>query len=131
MKEFRCIVFNEQEAIAALVERRRKFREPLPVATIKGLSYDTSSGVNSTLLMEDDYGKKIPVAIPEAEMAAALVNYCLGRKIPMPMGAKKGIEVMGSDVTLLLNIADFDMTKPRPAKAKPGAPQARPVPART
>lgn len=126
MKEFRCIVFNEQEAITALVERRRRQREPLPVATIQGIQYGTaSSSTDSVLLMEDDYGKKIPVPIPEAEMAAALVNYCLERRIPMPMGAKKGIEIMGSDVTLLLTIADYDMTKPRPAKPKPP-----PMPAR-
>ena len=121
MKEFRCIVFNEQEAITALVERRRKQRQPLPVATIKGLQYANGEGGEATLLMEDDYGKAIPVAISVPEMAAALVNYCLERRIPMPMGAKKGIEIMGNDITLLLTIADYDLTKPK-APAKPKTP---------
>lgn len=125
MKEFRCIVFNEQEAITAVVGRRRKQREPLPIATIQGLQYATGANNESTLMMEDDYGKKLPVIISGPEMAAALVNYCLERRIPMPMGAKKGIEVMGNDVTLLLTIGDYDMTKPRTATKPKTAQPAR------
>ncbi|MEI8394821.1 MAG: hypothetical protein WCF85_08810 [Rhodospirillaceae bacterium] len=123
MKEFRCIVFNEQEAITAVIERRRKQREALPIATIKGLVYQTDGEYTSILNLIDDYGKKIELPIPRAEMAAALVNYCLTRKIPMPMAAKKNIEVIGSDITLLMTIAEHVMLKSR-AKAKAGAPAA-------
>ena len=120
MKEFRCIVFNEQEAITAVVERRRKQRESLPVATIHSMTYNAEDNT-STLDMVDDYGKKIPVNIGVSEMAAALVNYCLSRKIPMPMAAKKGIEILGKDVTLVMTIAEHDMSKPKPRAAKSGA----------
>ena len=123
MKEFRCIVFSDQEAISAIIERRQKQREQLPVGTILGLSHtkSDSAGVGFTLQTVDDYGKKTPVEIAMAEMAAALVNYCLGRRIPMPASAKKGIEVMGSDITLVMTIAEYDLTKPR-AGPKPKRP---------
>ena len=126
MKEFRCIVFSDQEAISAVIERRQKQREQLPVGTILGLSHTgrnaASGGVGFTLQTVDDYGKKTPGEITMAEMAAALVNYCLGRRIPMPASAKKGIEVMGNDITLVMTIAEFDLTKPR-VGAKPKRPQ--------
>ncbi len=119
MKEFRCIVFSDQEAISAVIERRQKQREQLPVGTIQGLTFNTVGGMSFTLQTMDDYGKKTPVEIAVPEMAAALVNYCLGRRIPMPAGAKKGIEIMGADITLVMTIAEFDLTKPRAAgKAK-------------
>ena len=119
MKEFRCIVFSDQEAISAVIERRQTQREQLPVGTIQGLSFNTEGGRGFTLQTMDDYGKKTPVEIAIPEMAAALVNYCLGRRIPMPAGAKKGIEVIGSDITLVMTIAEYDLTKPRaPGKAK-------------
>ncbi len=124
MKEFRCIVFSDQEAISAVIERRQKQREQLPVGTIAGLTYNIQGAPGFTLQTIDDYGKKTPVEIAIPEMAAALVNYCLGRRIPMPAGAKKAIEIMGTDITLVMTIAEFDLTKPRPAsKARP--PQRR------
>lgn len=118
MKEFRCIVFSDQEAISAIIERRQKQREQLPVGTIQGLTFKAEAGMGFTLQTIDDYGKKTPVEIAVPEMAAALVSYCLGRRIPMPAGAKKAIEIMGSDITLVMTIADYDLTKPRPAKGK-------------
>ena len=115
MKEFRCIVFSDQEAISAIIERRQKQREQLPVGTILGLTHNSDGSNTFTLMTVDDYGKKTPVIIAIPEMAAALVCYCLDRRIPMPASAKKGIEIMGSDITLVMTIADFDLTKPRSA----------------
>ena len=126
MKEFRCIVFSDQEAISAVIDRRKKQREQLPVGTILGLIANTEAGTGFILQTVDDYGKKTPVDIAVPEMAAALVSYCLGRRIPMPASAKKGIEVMGSDITLVMTIAEFDLTKPRPAgKSKKMPPPQR------
>ena len=118
MKEFRCIVFSDQEAISAVIERRQKQREKLPVGTIQGLHFNTDASQGFTLQTSDDYGKKTPVPIAIPEMAAALVNYCLGRRIPMPASAKKAIEIMGSDITLVMTINEYDLTKP-PSKTKP------------
>ncbi len=112
MKEFRCIVFSDHEATSAVIERRQKQREPLPVGTILGLSHNDDGTDSFTLITVDDYGKKTPVNIAMAEMAAALVSYCLDRRIPMPANAKKSIDIMGSDITLVMTIAEFDLTKP-------------------
>ena len=51
------------------------------------------------------------IDISEAEMAAALVNYCLSRKIPMPSKSNKGVQVIGGDVTLILTIQEFNLLK--------------------
>ncbi|MEI6557502.1 MAG: hypothetical protein WCO00_03775 [Rhodospirillaceae bacterium] len=124
MKEFRCIVFSDQEAISAVIERRQKQREQLPVGTIQGLTFNSDNSNTFTLQTMDDYGKKTPVEITIPEMAAALVNYCLGRRIPMPAAAKKGIEIIGADITLVMTIAEFDLTKPRTGKSKRSVPPA-------
>ncbi len=120
MKEFRCIIFNEHEAITALVDRRRQQKVPLPYGTISGLTFSPQDGSFANLNIQDDYGTKIPVTISEADMAASLVKYCLERKIPMPMSAKKSIEVIKGEVTLLMTTAEYDMTKPLQPKTKTG-----------
>ena len=94
MKEFRCIIFTEQEVLTAVIERRRRAREQLPVGTIQGVTYDSTDGnaVFARIRIADDYGKVTDVVARAAELAAALVEYCLNRKIPMPTGSSKWIK---------------------------------------
>jgi len=104
MRELRCITFNKDEAITAVVERRHTQRHALPAGMIKGLSFNNDSKNNSVLHTEDYDGKRTDVDISEAEMAASLVCYCLGRKIPMPQKSNKRLEVLSGDLVLILTL---------------------------
>ena len=115
MKEFRCIIFTEQEVLTAVIERRRRAREQLPVGTIQGVTYDSTDGnaVFARIRIADDYGKVTDVVARTAELAAALVEYCLNRKIPMPTGSSKWIELINlTDLTLLMTVDGKAKRKP-------------------
>ena len=111
MRKLRCITFSEREAVAAVLDRRHTQRQSVPSGLIQGLTFQSSGGAASILKVEDFDGNKTPVEISEAEMAAALVNYCLARRIPMPMRSNKGIQVIGGDITLVLTITEIDLLK--------------------
>ena len=119
MKEFRCIIFTEHEVLTAIVERRRRAREKLPIGTILDVTYNDANRANvfTNIRIVDDYSKVEVVTVQPAETAAALVEYCLNRKIPMPSGSKKWLELIGADLTLLMT---FD-AKSKGKKAGPAA----------
>ena len=128
MKEFRCLIFSDQEVISAVVERRRTLRESLPVGTVRGVKHvlDPAQGVTLTIQMEDDYGKLSEVVVRQVELAAALVKYCLTRKIPMPIASSKTIEIIGNDVTLLMTMS-ADLRQKRVAAKGADAKGGRPA----
>jgi len=125
MKELRCIVFNDQEVVTAFINRRRRLREALPVGTIQGVQYEVSAGdgVTTTIRLVDDYGAVETVTVRAAEIAAALVDFCLNRHIPIPAGSRKWIEAINpGEVTLMMTL---DGTR----KKKAPPPRRVPVPA--
>ena len=83
----------------------------IPSGLVQGLSFKSKEGAASVLKVEDYDGNKTPIDISESEMASALVNYCLSRKVPMPAKSSKGVQVIGGDVTLVLTIQEFDLLK--------------------
>ena len=135
MKEFRCIIFNEHETLTAVVERRRRAREKMPIGTILDVTYDNPNRhtVIVNIRIVDDYGKTEMLTVQTAEVAAALVEYCLNRKVPMPSGSKKWLELIGSDLTLLMTFNAKSKKKPAPATAavRPAHGHAARTPART
>ncbi len=120
MKEFRCIVFTEHEVLTAIVERRRRAREKLPIGTILDVTYDDTdkNSVITNIRIVDDYSKVEVVTVRTPEVAAALVEYCLNRKIPMPSGSKKWLELIGSELTLLMTF-DAKSKKKLPPGVRP------------
>ena len=119
MREFRCLVFSKQEALMAVIDRRRRLREPLPVGTVRDILFEVRStdGVVSTIEIVDDYGQIENLSISAAEMAASLIDYCINHKIPFPSGSTKWIEVLKEgEVTLLLTIDSGKRKRPLPAK---------------
>ncbi len=113
MREFRCLVFADQEVITAYVERLRRLREPLPAGTIRGIEYDAADrqNVTSIITIVSDSGEIHRIDIRMVEMAASLVDYCLNRKIPIPAASRKWIEVVNRhELVLLMTVAE---KKPR------------------
>lgn len=119
MKEFRCIVFNDHEVATAFVERRRRLREALPVGTVRGVHYQKAvgDGVTTTIEITDDYGAIETISVRPAEIAAALVDLCLNRHIPIPAGSKKWIEVISDgELTLLMSVGGVGKRRMSPPR---------------
>jgi len=104
MKELRCLVFTEQEVVRAVLDRRRKRREPLPQGTVRGVTYDDHDGVHTTIKVVDDYGEDQSMRLSEAEVAAALVGHCMGRKIPLPVESDKCLHLINGALTLMITM---------------------------
>jgi len=104
MKELRCLVFSEQEVVAAIVERRRKLREKLPEGTVSKVSYHSENGITIIIHTHDDQGHTGTMPIAESEASAALVNLCMSRKIPMPVDSDKYLQLINDGLTLMITM---------------------------
>ena len=104
MREFRCLIFADHEVITAYIERLKRLRSPLPAGTIRGIEYNATAAkqVDSVLTVISDEGEIHRIQIRMVEMAASLVDYCLNRKIPIPSGSQKWVEVINTHELVLL-----------------------------
>ncbi len=104
MKELRCLVFSEQEVAAAVQERRKKLQEQILDGTLQKVSYQSDSGVSATLVGVDQQGRSQSLVIPDNELSAALVNFCMSRKIPMPVKSDKYLQVINDGLTMMITM---------------------------
>ena len=126
MKELRCIVFSERELTGAVIDRRRKRGEALPSGTVESVTFKVDESVETVFEIKDDYGKVTLVTLPEAEVAAALIGFCMGRRIPLPVNAEKTLYVIKGAATLIITM-NFNKT---PRLVTADKKKRRPIPGR-
>lgn len=102
MKELRCILFTDREVLAAVLDRKRRLKEELPLGQISGLRMDSGDeGVTCTLSY--DHGRET-LTVPENELQAALIALCMARKVPLPVDAEKNVHLIRGRATLMITI---------------------------
>ncbi|RIV99061.1 hypothetical protein [Azospirillum brasilense] len=108
MKELRCLVFTDQEVVKAVLDRRRRMKEPLPSGTVGTVTYRPGQpgggGVETLIQVTGDEGDDRSMTLHESEVAAALVSYCMGRKIPLPVESDKMIHIINGALTLMITM---------------------------
>jgi hypothetical protein len=109
MRELRCIVFTERELIGAVIARRRKRNEELPQGTVESVKFQTGEMIETVMEVKDDYGKTTTLVLTEQEVAAAMIAFCMGRKIPLPVEAEKTLHVIKDAATLIITM-NFNKT---------------------
>ena len=127
MREFRCLVFSDQEVTTAYVERTRRLHQPLPAGTVRDIEHDSSGGdiQNSTLTIIGDGGDIHRVDVRMVEMAASLVDFCLSRRVPIPMDAEKWLEVIRQHELVLLMTVGRKRSGPTRTRRLPSPPGRR------
>ncbi|MEE3622727.1 hypothetical protein UCD39_01815 [Nitrospirillum sp. BR 11752] len=103
MKELRCIVFTDREVVSAITERRRKLNEAFPEGEVSALEYTVNRGVTARVSVTQE-GVANDVAIPEQELQAALVGYCMSRNVPLPVVSDKALYVIKGRATLMITM---------------------------
>ncbi|WP_044563073.1 hypothetical protein [Azospirillum sp. B4] len=103
MKELRCIVFTDREVVSAIMERRRKLNEVFPEGEVTGLDYTLNRGVSARLSTTLN-GQVSELAVPEQELQASLVGYCMSRNVPLPVVADKALYVIKGRATLMITM---------------------------
>lgn len=109
MKELRCLVFSDQEVVRAVLDRRRRVKDTLPVGTVSKVAYhrkdgSEQEGIETRLTITDDNGAVTELALPGTEVTAALVGYCMGRRIPLPVASDKMLHLINGALTLMITM---------------------------
>lgn len=109
MKELRCLVFTDQEVVRAVLDRRRRVKDTLPVGTVSKVAYhrhegSEQEGIETRLTITDDNGAVTELPLPETEVTAALVGYCMSRRIPLPVASDKMLHLINGALTLMITM---------------------------
>ena len=109
MKELRCLVFTDQEVMRAVLDRRRRVKDTLPVGTVSKIVYHRNEGpeqegIETRLSITDDDGAVTELVLAETEVTAALVGYCMGRRIPLPVASDKMLHLINGALTLMITM---------------------------
>ena len=99
--EARRIMFTEDEVIEALAHFAKATKHPMPTGKIAACEINTKVDLAAivTVIHPAD-GSTNTVRFDNASVAAALIRYCIEKKIPMPKAAEKSVEAQGNALTL-------------------------------
>ena len=99
--EIRHILFQDEDLLRATVEYRKKRNQPLPAGSIVEFKIERDHPMSCTVkIYSEKDGDTIDVLFDQEEMRSALVAYCMYKRIPMPAGVKKDLQMFGDRVGL-------------------------------
>lgn len=104
MREMRCIVFEDGELIKAILAHGRRTGKTLPAGQISSFEVERKPEVIARMTITSDQGQKSIVPTAGAELAAAMIAYCIDRKVPVPANAAKSITVLDEHVALKITM---------------------------
>jgi hypothetical protein len=117
----RQIAFRDAEIFSAIKDYRSRRGEPLPVGSVVGIDVEDAPDVTATIRIAQDGGRAvIRVELSAESIAAALILFCIKRKIPLPAHADKSIRKSGDTIVLLINISlEYYAMRQYGSKARP------------
>ncbi len=102
--EIRHLLFQNEDLIRALIEYKKRRNEPLPPGSIIDFKIEGNQQIIRCILKiySDKCGEKIDFSFEHEEIRAALVMYCLHKKIPLPAKIRKDLRMFGDRVGLFI-----------------------------
>ena len=103
--ENRRLQFPLDTLVDALIELENKQGHWPPKATVVGASIDNSGDDNAGVILSihrPEGGEVIERRYSLPMLAAAIVNYCLTVRVPIPRNSTKSIQVLADGVALVL-----------------------------
>ena len=105
ISEVRYLLFDEPDLLRAVIEYRKSRNQPLPTGTIAEFKIQRKQPVTCTLsIHEDQAGKKTDIIFTNDVMRAALISYCIHKKVPLPIRAEKDLQVFGKRIGMLISL---------------------------
>lgn len=104
MKELRTIIFDEREAAGAVILLARRNGRRIPTGTLKSFHVFEEETASGVVTITDDYGDDHDLTFNQEEIAAALVQHCLNRTVPLPRTAQKVITTVDGQIVLALEV---------------------------
>ncbi|MEQ8393009.1 MAG: hypothetical protein RIB30_18635 [Thalassospira sp.] len=104
MRELRCIVFEDGELIKALIAHGQRTGKAMPPGQISSFEIERTPEVVARMVITSDAGEKTIVPTSGAQLAAAMIAYCIDRRVPVPAHAAKSITVIDGHVALKITM---------------------------
>ncbi len=107
--EIRHVLFTHAEALEAAVDHLRRSHQHLPRGVVVATAFEepkpNSSGRFTFQVAADgDAGAAVPFAVEGEALLTALITYCKGRGIPLPMRADKRLGAFGNRIGLVMSL---------------------------
>lgn len=117
--ELRKLVFSKQELEAAIIAHNRSAAEKLPSGPVTKCEVQKPDDVIKVALEVTDQrtGETHKIDLNSAYLAAALLRFCIEKKIPLPRDSSKSLQVVGD--SLALNVTKNLVERKLPPKADP------------
>ena len=104
--EFRRIVFSHSELREAFASYRNEGQVVLPAGPLRSVRFADESRNRLCLGVHDPQSDKVvDVELGAAFAAAALLRYCIARRIPIQRSAQKALALAGESLALDLRSA--------------------------
>lgn len=104
-KELRKIIFTNKEVLRAVQDYAIRRREPIPAGSIKGVSMVDQPEVRLDIdMLSDKDQSRTTTSFGSAQLAAALIMYCIAKKIPVPVNATKTLSLAGDEMVLNISL---------------------------
>jgi hypothetical protein len=110
MREMRAMCFGEAEVLKAIIGRAQKSREKLPVGEVT-LDLIPDDPPIIRLIFTDNYGRREIIERDPNDVAAALVGFCIERRIRLPANASKFVDIIDGKVALMIYMDERDAVR--------------------
>ena len=98
-------MFEDQDLLRAMIEYGKSRNQPLPAGTITEFKVQRKQPMTCTLsINEEKTGKEAEIIFTNDVIRAALISYCIYKKVPLSVKAEKDLKVFGERVGLLVSL---------------------------
>jgi hypothetical protein len=100
--EIRRLLFRSRETIVAVTEYFQRRGIALPSGTASRIVIIEAEQAHASLEIATDSGGTVEIEVTAEMLAAALILYCINRKIPLPAEADKRLQRVQEDSVALV-----------------------------
>jgi hypothetical protein len=100
--EIRRLLFRPRETIVAVTEYFQRRGITLPSGTASRIVIFEAEQAHASLEIATDTGGTVEIEVTAEMLAAALILYCINRKIPLPAEADKRLQRVQEDSVALV-----------------------------
>jgi len=100
--ELRQIIFTNDEALAALRQFYQRSNQAFPKGRVENIGVSAANGCQLDCDVVDDNEIRDHVSVASEKLAAALLLYCKTRKIPVPVAARKTMNLVNGQLALCI-----------------------------
>ena len=102
--ETRQIIFSSEEIVAAIQQLYVRSHQAFPRGRVWDVTVSEENGCQVDCDIIDTNNMRDRVTVAGAKLAAALILFCITRKVPIPAAAKKSLAVINNHLALCVTL---------------------------